>query len=180
MNSVLEPIIAFARRRLRSASPAVEANRFSQLIVPFVRTKGIHTREEFGDIGRHCEWRSQNFPRIVAESALNWWQPGDPIATEGERVLCGVAPACRYDMYLLDQLEDAVRRGRIEARVDVFSVDSVQKMEDFEAYIPGVTPVYQTPAVGRWANGCLQERLTGYAGRHFLRCLFSLSHPLAG
>jgi hypothetical protein len=104
-------------------------------------------------------------------------------------LLLGVASYSLYDLYLLDTLVEAgvghtnVRPASTEGgvapadksvSVDVFSVHDCRRQEDFDEYVPGLTPVLQSPVVGLWREGKLVEKAVGAAGRKVVAGLFGL------
>jgi len=110
----------------------------------------------------------RQFPSLVPRTPLHLWSPGDPIAERGRRVLVGVATYSGQDMELLDRIGEALNRSKTAARVDVFNTLDCRTHEDFAKYVPGFGDVYQTPVVGVWLDGTLQEAGSGYQGRLIL------------
>ena len=112
---------------------------------------------------RASEW----FPTVLASHGISLWRPGDPFPPIGVRYLLGVA--ARYsipDLDLLDELDAKRRQGSLSAHRDVFDTSLLQKMDEFEEYIPGIAPVVQTPVLGVWVDGILRERLQGLRARN--------------
>jgi hypothetical protein len=91
-----------------------------------------------------------------------------PAASEGERILVGIATWSVYDLKLLDTLDAALSNGGHQTVVDVFDVDDCDGHKDFERYIPGLTQVLATPVVGIWRDGALISSATGASGRILL------------
>jgi hypothetical protein len=123
-------------------------------------------------IGRHATPRedqlfvSRQLPSAVAKSNLHWWQLRAGAPSRGTRLLIGVAPYSAYDLKFLDLLNRAVARAPQGAiRVDVFNTLDCKSTEDFNAIIPGIGQVFQTPVVGLWADETLKERGSGKIGR---------------
>ena len=55
-----------------------------------------------------------SFPECVKNSEMHLWQPGQPIAAHGRRLLIGVATYSVYDLKLLDLVHShstAIRYG---------------------------------------------------------------------
>lgn len=143
--------------------------RFEDLIVSFVLHKATSTLEDFKKPAEQQQRARQEFPLLAEQAGFHLWQPGDSIADQGTRFLIGIETASRYDMILLDALADAMVDGRIgEDRIDLFDVAEIKSMADFEHYIPGIGDVYQTPVVGYWENGVLQQKAWGAGGRNLL------------
>jgi hypothetical protein len=109
----------------------------------------------------------------LSDSRLNLWQIGDDIAQANRRVLIGVAPYSMYDLKLLDALNELPLDPNSE-RVDVFDVLNNKTGQDFERYVPSIGKVYQTPVVGIWKNGHLEDKGSGYTGRELLIKLYGL------
>jgi hypothetical protein len=120
---------------------------------------------ELGPAGQQ-DYVEAQLPAVVAQSNLHLWQPGDPVAHQGKRILLGVATYSIYDMRLLDVLdEEAGRRNGQTPRLDVFSVARCRTHEDFARYIPDLGTVLQTPVVGVWEGGALKEKGQGKPAR---------------
>src|SRR5206468_3383246 len=54
----------------------------------------------------------QEFPGVVARSALRWWSPHSVVPASGTRLVIGVASYSDADMRLLDLVHDAVAKSR--------------------------------------------------------------------
>lgn len=114
--------------------------------------------------GHECA--EKHFRLVVANSKLHFWQPGDPIADKGKRILIGAAIYSGYAMRLLDAVNSQLDQSREKTiRIDVFSTGDCKTHEDFGQYIPGLGIVQQTPVVGFWEDGALKEKAQGKAGR---------------
>src|SRR4051812_35239453 len=99
---------------------------------------------------------------------------GDPILNGGRRILLGGASYSVADLALLDTLSEALGEGS-GPRLDVFNVFECRSIVDFEKYVPGIGKVLQTPVVGYWEDGLLQEKAWGKAGRDLLTKVLDLS-----
>jgi hypothetical protein len=114
----------------------------------------------------------QEFPGVVARTALRWWSPDSGIPAGGTRLVIGVATYSGPDMRLLDLVQEAVTkedaRRMAGARVEVFSVMACKSHEDFDRYVPGIGQVFQTPVVGLWVNGTLGEKCWGAPARELV------------
>jgi hypothetical protein len=132
----------------------------------------------FRDLLRHIpgeDWARRNartdreLVAAVAESALHWWQVGQPIPA-GERVLLiGVAVWSGYDLNTLDQAEAAVRAGHgAGTEVHVFDAHELQSDEQLAGLLPGVHLLYQSPYVGLCCDGQVVEAAGGYLGRQLV------------
>ena len=120
-------------------------------------------------------------PDRIAASRMNWWTPGQPVASAGHRLLIGVAVWSGYDMRLLDFIDAALAHPPVaNLTVDVFDADAVRPPTLFEPYIPGIGEVFQTPIVGLWVDGVLTKKDSGYAGRKIVADLFGFDmHELS-
>lgn len=111
----------------------------------------------------------KQFPLLTGGSNLHLWRPGDAICSKGRRILIGVATYSLYDMRLLDRVDETLRGlGDQALRVDVFSTLDCKTQEDFNQYVPGIGNVWQTPVVGIWENGRLEETASGAAARRLV------------
>jgi hypothetical protein len=80
-------------------------------------------------------------------------------------------------MQLLDALQEKLTQiPPRDERIEVFDVDSFTSMADFDKFIPGIGPVYHTPAVGVWHNGVFEEKASGVTARELIYTRFRLSH----
>jgi hypothetical protein len=97
----------------------------------------------------------RQFPLLTARSHLHLWRPGDTICSTGRRILIGVATYSIHDLRLLDVVEQLLSQSNDNRllRVDVFSAHQCQTQDDFDKYVPGIGPVFQTPVVGIWEDG---------------------------
>lgn len=119
---------------------------------------------------------AKDFAAVAARSLFRLWKPGDPIATDGTRVLLGVGPWNGNDMMLLDVLiEMSASATKTEPLLELFNADDCLDQKAFANYVPGVAPVLQMPVAGLWSNGKLQWRGQGYAARDRVAHLFGSS-----
>lgn len=119
------------------------------------------------------------FPEFMDSSELRLWRPGQPVLTNGRRLLIGVATYSVYDLKLLDIVHahltsqkpfagDAPISADEPLTIDVFDILDCQTQSDFERYIPGIGPISQSPVVGLWVDGELQEKAIGGLGRRLV------------
>jgi len=87
------------------------------------------------------------------------------------RILVIYAEWSRYDTEILSEIK---RLPQIEDSIELIEVATIKMMSDFERHIPGIGEVFQTPAVGVWANETLVYKGTGFAARQYLRQLNDL------
>jgi hypothetical protein len=121
-----------------------------------------------GTPGQQQDFARAHFPSAIANSNLQLWSLTMGIASEGTRVLVGVATWSVDDLALLDTLQATLANGKRQTTVDVFDVDKCQAPDDFDKYVPGVGRVVQTPVVGIWRGGKQIESAWGAAGRTLL------------
>lgn len=70
-----------------------------------------------------------------------------------------------YDVELLDSVIRASHnRDPLDERLEIFDVLSCKNQADFEALMPGIGKVFQTPVVGLWKDGVLQVKASGRRG----------------
>ena len=120
-----------------------------------------------------------SLPNRVAQSALRWWSPDQPLPSAPQFLLVGVAVWSGYDLNLLDHLDRAVTAGiRPETPVYVFDADACTSPEQYEAIMPGIGFVHHTPAVGYWEGGRLIEKACGFHGRQIVARLFGIDEQL--
>jgi hypothetical protein len=121
----------------------------------------------------------EQFRKLLSESRLRAWDPGDPTPLTGRRILVGVADYSTIDMALLDALDKIVSNQLgPDDTIQVFNVLDCTKMEDFEEYVPGIDPVYQTPVVGVWEEGQIDRRASGKPSVDLLRSILGLTDDL--
>lgn len=117
---------------------------------------------------------SNLLPVLISRSQMRWLPA--PAATNGtaEKVVVGVAVWSRYDLALLDELNQFATANP-GVLVCIFDVDRVGG--EFERFVPDIGDVTQTPVVGRWSGGVLVESGTGHAGREIARRLMAQPTP---
>jgi hypothetical protein len=71
------------------------------------------------------------------------------------------------DLGLLDEIDDWLTRRRVGsgATVEAFDTSLVKSQSEWEPWVPGVAPLFQTPVVGRWEDGVLVASASGKQGR---------------
>lgn len=125
--------------------------------------------------GERQERASRELPEWVSRSALHWLATPDSVNGTGEKLVVGVVVWSRYDLALLDELNQFAEQHP-GIRVYVFDVDRVNG--EFEQYVPGIGEVMQTPVVGYWKGGVLVEKGTGHAGREIARNVITQPVPV--
>lgn len=99
-------------------------------------------------------------------SHIHLWSPGDPVCSEGLRLLMGVAASYAVsDLKLLDLLDEAIPSRQEEIWVDVFDLAKCRTQSDIQEFFPGITKLVQTPILGIWSNGHLTEVAQGFYAR---------------
>ena len=81
---------------------------------------------------------------------------------KGQRILIGVAFYSVYDLELLDAITAKLRECPREEQIEIFDVMTCKSQADFEACLPGIEKVVQTPVVGNWIDGDLNEKASGH------------------
>ncbi|HTU27194.1 MAG TPA: hypothetical protein VMF30_17435 [Pirellulales bacterium] len=104
----------------------------------------------------------QRFPAQVGQSRLSLRSPTVPVPSAGVHLILGVASYSPRELGLLDEVDATLGgdNGRA-ADVAVFDVLDCQQASDFQKFIPGLPPVYETPVVGVIAGGKLVESAAG-------------------
>jgi hypothetical protein len=67
-----------------------------------------------------------------------------------------------YDLELLDAVTARLPEQASEERLEVFDVLTCRSQADFEACLPGIGNVFQTPVVGNWKHGVLENKASGH------------------
>jgi hypothetical protein len=67
----------------------------------------------------------------------------------------------------LDEIYPSLLNQRRD-RIEIFDALLFTKMEDWEEYIPGITPIYHTPVVGVCHNSIWTVRESGHSAREFI------------
>src|SRR5207244_428451 len=156
-------------------SDGTAVGHFEQLVDSFAIRKLPGHEESFGQPARSQADAAERFTRLVAASRLLLWQSGDPIWSEGRRILLGVMTASMYDMRLLDVLDAAVATGETGTdRVEVFNWQSITSEAEQDRYVPGVGFVFHTPVIGMWEHGRLTATSSGPEARDALLSHYGL------
>jgi hypothetical protein len=96
---------------------------------------------------------------LAQENGFRSWAVGDGIPSDGTRLLIGVVDWSRYDFEVLD----AICRSDKFRFLDIFMLDDCKAQSEIEAFIPGVTPVFQSPVIGMWEHGTLVAKAKWFA-----------------
>jgi hypothetical protein len=127
-------------------------------------------------VGEQQKSARRSFPLLVDKSRFKLWAPGQLIASQGTRLLIGVATYSGADLKLLDLLGEALERNGQEApSINVFDTLDCTTHDDFDKYIPGMGKVFQTPVVGVWRNGALNEKASGKSARDLIGLVCNLN-----
>lgn len=110
---------------------------------------------------------AEKFPALVRRSKLKLWS-GTAGESKGCHAVIGVRLYSGPDLELLDRLNEMLEECRGSITVEVFDDASCPEPEQLERYIPGITPVSQTPVVGVWIDGALMEKASGFKGRKLI------------
>jgi hypothetical protein len=120
--------------------------------------------------------RDRLFPSLIGASHFQLWSPGDPIPSQGTRILLGVATWSAYDLHLLDVVERALSAQNGEPlRIDVFNAGSLTRTDAFTAFIPEIKSPLQMPVVGIWRDGRLCQWGEGFAAADIVAKMFGSS-----
>lgn len=103
--------------------------------------------------------------QMLASSHLRSWAEEEPPPAQGVRLLLLVATWSRYDLQLLDTLNQRIASPQDVVRLDVASIDDFYQ-EDFERVLPGIDRVRVEPVLGVWRDGALTERLWGWPAKN--------------
>jgi hypothetical protein len=134
----------------------------------FVRqNRGSPERQRELDIG---------FWQIIEGAGLRRWRPGDPIRPYGQRLLVGLASYSIYDAELAQELIDHMSSDS-PLTVEVFNVEDVSSMGEFQQYVSGIGSVYQTPVVGLWEENKVIRIAQGFEARSLVRELLKNFAP---
>jgi|ERR1700733_10600791 len=142
----------------------------------------LFTEKSHLPIAEQKDYVRLRLPEMLSGSHLNLWRIGDPVITLPRRVLLGIATWSLYDLKLLDSLAESLDLAHAgEERVDVFDVDEevdskVLLEHHFEKYIPGIGKVFNTPFVGIWENGVLNQKGSGAEGRKLIADRYKLNY----
>ncbi len=90
------------------------------------------------------------------------------------RTLILYAEWSNYDRDLVSDLQKMISENVITDEFHFVEVSVIKTMSEFEKYIPGIGPVYQTPAIGVWDGETLLYRGTGFHARQYLREMYRL------
>ncbi len=109
------------------------------------------------------------FPKLVNDSRLHYWRPGDAIVSDGERYLIGLAASFDLrDLRLADIINELLS-SKPSVRVDVFNVEDCSDTRDIRKYFPGFDPpCYSNPWVGRWENGVHKATRFSFKARSYI------------
>ena len=111
---------------------------------------------------QHSAYVSAKLSEALSGSHLNYWRLDDSVPNAGRRTLIGIAPYAFPDLELLDSLERALsKKSNSTERIDVLDVLTCRTVDDFERCLPGIGKVFQTPVVGFWKNGDLEQKASG-------------------
>jgi hypothetical protein len=96
--------------------------------------------------------------RLAQENCFRSWAVGDSIPADGRRLLIGVVEGSRYDFEFLD-----VVCGSDKFKfLDIFMLSDCMSQSKIEAFIPGIAPVFLSPAIGVWDYGTLIVKANGF------------------
>jgi hypothetical protein len=118
---------------------------------------------------------AEQFSAVVAKSHMEMLPPEEVLPAQGAKILIGVASYSIPDLEMLDAIEARLSREPIDDEtIHLFDVSALPDSRDFEKYLPGIGRVYQTPVIGLWQNGVLQDKASGTLARHWLTQRYGL------
>jgi len=125
----------------------------------------LTTENSTSEVAEQQASAAERFWAGLAQKGFAKWRPTSDVCSQETRLLIGIAAYNGPDVELAQQVVGEALQHSRSLAVDFFDVQDVTSMQDFEKYIPGITPVYQTPAVGVWVRGQLAKCASGFAGR---------------
>ena len=78
-------------------------------------------------------------------------------------------PCYPVELEMLDELQNALKTGRCKLQIYVFSARGIMTQAEWDSYIPGSGPVFQTPVIGVCREGEWVEIAQGAAARQVLK-----------
>jgi hypothetical protein len=116
----------------------------------------------------------RRFYALLADSGFNHWIYGDPFPLVGRRILLGLTNYSEQDLNLLDSLRTKLAEYPTTTdRIDVFCIGEYKTLEARAKCLPGLDR-YQTPVVGIWQDGDVEEKAYGADGRKLIMELYDL------
>jgi hypothetical protein len=125
----------------------------------------------------HYRYVMDQSSRTLAKRSLHKWRIKDlpPTPDNGRVVLIAVAVYSLPELELLDAvLKNLSERQNPEERLEILDAQTCSQPE-FDARIPGIGRVLQTPVVGVCKNGVLTQRAWGYQAVEIIRRHYRLA-----
>lgn len=108
---------------------------------------------------------SEGLADAVAQSRLLWWEGRVGAAPRGKVLLLAVAPYSRYDLALLDLIDERLDGGQPPTvPVYVANLQDYVSLEQLAADFPGAAAV-QTPLAAVWQDGAPSIAASGRKAR---------------
>lgn len=101
----------------------------------------------------------------VARSNLRWWRERGAGPCGGECLLLAVAPYSRYDLALLDLVDEAQAGDPPAVEVYVANLRDYDSVEQLNEDFPGAPQAAPTPLAARWAPGVEKRVVWGARAR---------------
>jgi len=129
------------------------------------------------DAGEQQRRAGELFPELVRDSRLHYWRPGNPVYSDGLRLLMGLAPSFSLpDLRLADVINESLAKTSDGTRVDVFNMatdlnapvglaDYYPLLREHSHLVPPVGSVgwrLPQPVLGVWRSGVCEELLDGW------------------
>ncbi len=134
--------------------------KFLKLLDPY----DIPSDNDITAAGKQQRNAQKQFPILVEESNLNYWRPGDKIAT-GTRLLIALeATYSLISLRLADILNDALQDKQINESItiDVFNIDDCgPSTEIANKYYPEGVVGYCFPITGVWQDQKFHKSIVG-------------------
>lgn len=103
----------------------------------------------------------------ISQNTMTLWQLGDELPRTETSFLLGVCPNWNlYDLYLLDCINDSLKKAAQSEFIGVFDLDSLS-IEDL-LKIFGNIVINAPPILGIWEDNLLQKSLHNWDAKHFL------------
>jgi hypothetical protein len=115
----------------------------------------------------HGKLFQQNF-ELIAENRLSLWDFEKVCLQNKTGFLLGVTPSWNYyDLYLLDCINDSLKKKSINEVLKIFDLDQIGNLENLQKIFGNINPK-QPPILGLCNKGVLSKSLWGWDAINFL------------
>ena len=105
---------------------------------------------------------------LIAENRMSLTKLRKIFSKNKTKFLLGVCPSWNlYDFYLLDCINDSLKKKSINEVFEVFDLDRAGNLEDLQKIFGNIKP-RDTPILGIWKNGLLSKSLWGWDAKNLL------------